>query len=97
MCGFGVVCRRVVGHLDGQDPAIASRDGRSGVPLATSSLTGGVVRKICWSNPTRMPPIVPPIDPGLFLAIRADHGGWGSASREHSAWSRTARDTRRTG
>jgi len=25
--------------------------------LATSSLVGGVVRKICWSNPTMIPPI----------------------------------------
>ncbi len=45
---------------------------RSGVPLATSSLTGGVVRKICWSNPTMIPPIVCPSGcPFFFVTPRS--------------------------
>ena len=36
-------------------PPPAPATGRIGVPLATSSLAGGVVRKICWSIPATMP------------------------------------------
>ena len=36
-------------------------------PFATISLTGGVERKICWSNPTRMPPMVCPTDSPFFF------------------------------
>ena len=44
---------------------------RSGAPLATSSLTGGVVRKICWSKPTMIPPMLCPTDPPFFFVTRS--------------------------
>jgi hypothetical protein len=37
-------------------PPPAAATGRSGVPLATSSFAGGVVRKTCCSIPATMPP-----------------------------------------
>ena len=39
----------------------------NGVPLATSSLTGGAVRTICWSSPTTIPPMVCPTDGPFFF------------------------------
>ena len=48
-------------------PPPAAAPARSGAPLATSSLTGGVVRKICWSKPTMIPPMLCPTDPPFFF------------------------------
>jgi hypothetical protein len=51
-------------------PPPEAATGASRSPLATSSLVGGVVRKICWSNPTMIPPIDCPTDPVFFFVTR---------------------------
>ena len=51
-------------------PPPAAATAASGLALATSSLTGGVVRKICCSNPAMTPPIVWPADAVFFRGFR---------------------------
>ncbi len=52
-------------------PPPEAATGASRSPLATISLTGGVERKICWSNPTSIPPMVWPTDSAFFLRCSA--------------------------